>query len=296
MPKLLVIGVVGLFAQLIDGALGMSYGVTTTTLLLTAGVAPAVASATVHLAEIGTTLASGTAHWKFGNVEWPVVLEDGGARVHRRIRGRSAALVAFGRGGGSGRLRNPDRHRDLRPLLQVRQELAEPRSGQRSPGNDPHHLPRAARPVRRRDGCDGGWGLGSDRDPDAAAPIYMELRKVVGSIDTSEFLVAIGASLGFLVGLGGEAINYGWVGAILVGGLIAAPLAAWIVKHLPPGVLGLSVGTLIIVTNSQTIADAAGIDEDLLSGVSVAFGVAWIAAVATLLLRGRRTPPVPARA
>ena len=68
-----MIGIVGLFAQLIDGALGMSYGVTSTSLLLTIGVAPAVASASVHLAEIGTTLASGTAHWRFGNVDWRVV-------------------------------------------------------------------------------------------------------------------------------------------------------------------------------------------------------------------------------
>jgi uncharacterized membrane protein YfcA len=71
--KLLVLGIFGLIAQLIDGTLGMAYGVTTTTLLLTAGAAPAIASATVHLAEIGTTLASGTAHWRFGNVDWRTV-------------------------------------------------------------------------------------------------------------------------------------------------------------------------------------------------------------------------------
>ena len=69
MQKLLVFGLFGLLAQLVDGTLGMAYGVTSTTLLLSAGAAPAVASATVHLAEIGTTLASGTAHWRFGNVD-----------------------------------------------------------------------------------------------------------------------------------------------------------------------------------------------------------------------------------
>src|SRR5262245_4212828 len=73
MRKLALLGLVGLVAQLIDGSLGMAYGVTSTTLLLTAGVAPAIASASVHLAEVGTTLASGTAHWKFGNVDWRVV-------------------------------------------------------------------------------------------------------------------------------------------------------------------------------------------------------------------------------
>src|ERR687891_1842603 len=77
MRKLIVLGFVGLLAQLIDGSLGMAYGVTSTTLLLTAGVAPAAASATVHLAEIGTTLASGAAHWRFGNVDWKVVAKIG---------------------------------------------------------------------------------------------------------------------------------------------------------------------------------------------------------------------------
>ncbi len=71
--KLLILGLFGLIAQLVDGTLGMAYGVTTTTLLLTAGAAPAIASATVHLAEVGTTLASGTAHWRFGNVDWRTV-------------------------------------------------------------------------------------------------------------------------------------------------------------------------------------------------------------------------------
>lgn len=71
--KLLVLALVGLVAQLIDGSLGMAYGLTSSTLLLAAGVAPAAASASVHLAEIGTTLAAGVAHWRFGNVDWRVV-------------------------------------------------------------------------------------------------------------------------------------------------------------------------------------------------------------------------------
>src|SRR5919206_2639028 len=68
--SLIVLGVVGLIAQLVDGSLGMAYGVTSTTLLLTVGIAPAAASAAVHLSEVGTTLASGVSHWRFGNVDW----------------------------------------------------------------------------------------------------------------------------------------------------------------------------------------------------------------------------------
>jgi len=70
MRKLVLFGMVGVLAQLIDGALGMAYGLTSTTLLVAVGTAPAAASATVHLAELGTTAVSGVSHWRFGNVDW----------------------------------------------------------------------------------------------------------------------------------------------------------------------------------------------------------------------------------
>ena len=73
MGKLLLIGIIGFLAQMIDGALGMAYGVSSTTLLLAIGSAPAVASATVHLAEVGTVAVSAVSHWRFGNVEWRTV-------------------------------------------------------------------------------------------------------------------------------------------------------------------------------------------------------------------------------
>ena len=73
MRKLIVLGFVGLLAQLIDGSLGMAYGVTSSTLLLAAGVAPAAASAAVHFSEIGTSLVSGFSHHKLGNVDWRTV-------------------------------------------------------------------------------------------------------------------------------------------------------------------------------------------------------------------------------
>ena len=74
MRKLIVLGFWGLIAQLIDGSLGMAYGVTSSTLLLAAGVAPAAASAAVHFSEIGTSLVSGFSHHKLGNVDWKTVM------------------------------------------------------------------------------------------------------------------------------------------------------------------------------------------------------------------------------
>ena len=78
MRKLLLIAVAGAAAELIDGTLGMGFGVTASTVLIVlAGLGPAQASAIVHTAELGATLASGVSHWKFGNVDWGVVLRLG---------------------------------------------------------------------------------------------------------------------------------------------------------------------------------------------------------------------------
>jgi uncharacterized protein len=81
----------------------------------------------------------------------------------------------------------------------------------------------------------------------------MEPRKVIGSIDTSEFIVAVAASGGFLIGLGSQGIDLTWVAGLLIGGVVAAPLAAWVVRLVPARVLGSAVGGMIILTNTRTI-------------------------------------------
>ncbi|MGB0971485.1 MAG: sulfite exporter TauE/SafE family protein, partial [Mycobacterium sp.] len=77
MRSLLIFILVGAGAQLVDGALGMAFGVTATTLLVLSGVGAAQASAAVHLAEVGTTFASGLSHWKFKNIDWGIVAKLG---------------------------------------------------------------------------------------------------------------------------------------------------------------------------------------------------------------------------
>ncbi|MFY1671648.1 sulfite exporter TauE/SafE family protein [Plantactinospora sp. WMMB334] len=256
MRKLLLLALVGLGAQLVDGSLGMAYGVTSTTLLLAIGTNPAAASATVHLAEIGTTLASGAAHWRFGNVDWKVVTKIGipgaigafaGATFLSSLSTEVAApimalllltlgiyiLVRFTAAGiPRDRLGQPLRKRFLAPLGLV------------------------AGFVDSTGG--GGWGpVGT---PAILASGRMAPRKVIGSIDTSEFLVAVAASLGFLVGLGSENVNFGWVVALLLGGVIAAPVAAWLVRHIPPRILGSAVGGVIVLTNIRTLLRSDWID------------------------------------
>jgi hypothetical protein len=105
----------------------------------------------------------------------------------------------------------------------------------------------------------GGGGWGPVGTTSLLASGRLSPRKVVGSISASEFVVAVGGSAGFLLALGQAGIDYGFVGALLVGGLFAAPLAAWLVKHLAPTVLGVAAGSLILVTNTATLMGSAGL-------------------------------------
>ncbi|MEU6250779.1 sulfite exporter TauE/SafE family protein [Glycomyces sp. NPDC047010] len=277
MKTLVLLGIVGLVAQLVDGSLGMAYGVTSTTLLLAIGTNPATASATVHLAEIGTTLASGASHWRFGNVDWKVVLKIGipgavgafaGATFLSWLSTELAApimsiiLLGLGlyllirftlRGLDSRNLGKPLRKRFLTPLGLVGGFLD----------------------------ATGGGGWGPVGTPALLASGRIEPRKVIGSIDTSEFLVALAASLGFLFALGSQGIDFAWVGVLLLGGLIAAPIAAWLVRHIPPRVLGSAVGGVIILTNVRTLlrSDWIAASNTVQVVTYIAIAAVWIAAV-----------------
>ena len=77
----------------------------------------------------------------------------------------------------------------------------------------------------------GGGGWGPVGTTSLLSSGRLEPRKVVGSIDTSEFVVAVGGSLGFILALGSQGINWGYAAALLAGGVVAAPIAAWLVKH-----------------------------------------------------------------
>ncbi|GAB3112276.1 sulfite exporter TauE/SafE family protein [Janibacter alkaliphilus] len=277
MRKLVLLALVGLAAQLVDGSLGMAYGVTTTSLLLVIGTNPAAASATVHLAEIGTTLIAGTAHWRFGNVDWGVVLKVGipgavgafaGATFLSSLDTSTAkplmavVLLALGlyvlvrftlKGLRTDRLGQPLRKRFLAPLGAVAGFID----------------------------ATGGGGWGPVGTPAILSSGRLEPRKTIGSIDTSEFLVALAASAGFLLALGDEEIILGAVLALLVGGAVAAPIAAWLVRHLPPRVLGSAVAGLILLTNSRTLlrSDWIGAGDAVAYSVYGGIIVVWVAAV-----------------
>nr|WP_218906297.1 sulfite exporter TauE/SafE family protein [Micromonospora jinlongensis] len=282
--KLLVLALVGLVAQLIDGSLGMAYGLTSSTLLLVAGVAPAAASASVHLAEIGTTLAAGVAHWRFGNVDWRVVTRIAlpgaigafaGATVLSSISTEAAApwmaAILFTLGAYL--------------LIRFARPLRTDRVGGRLRGRFLGPLGLVAGFVDATGG--GGWGPVAT--PALLVSGRMEPRKVIGSVDTSEFVVAGAASVGFLIGLGTEGFLLPTVAALLIGGLIAAPLAAWLVRIVPAQLLGAAVGGVIVLTNARTLLRSAELDGPVRPITYALLAAGWLAALVLAVRALRRT-------
>ncbi|ASR35921.1 permease [Prauserella marina] len=274
MQTLLLFGLAGFLAQLVDGSLGMAFGVTATTTLVTVGTAPAVASAAVHLAEVGTSLASGVSHWRFRNIDWRTVgilaLPGAigavlGAYVLTSLSTESASvwittillvlglyvLIRFA-------------------FLKLGKLITNKRPGAKFLGP----LGLVAGFVDASGG--GGWG------PVATTTLLssgrLEPRKVVGSVDTSEFIVALAASVGFFFSLSSEHdLNYTVVAGLMIGGVLAAPVAAWLVRRMPPRILGAAAGGLIVFTNARTLLTTSGAGTTLTISVLVAIVALWAA-------------------
>jgi uncharacterized protein len=289
---LVVLGIVGLIAQLVDGSLGMAYGVTSTTLLLAiAGLTPALASTAVHISEVGTTLASGVSHWRFGNVDWSKV---GWLAVPGGIGAFFGAVV----------LSSIISAEAAEPIVAIflfllgAYVLARFAFNRNTNVVENLPIPRAfLSPLGLVAGfldAVGGGGWGPISTPTLLSSGRMEPRKVVGTVDTSEFVVALCASIGFLISLSFAQVPWGVVGAILIGGLIAAPIAAWIVRHLNARVLGTAVGGFILLVNANTFLGAVGLNPELNIIVYVAILTVWITALyfAIAAIRRERKPVV----
>ncbi len=116
----------------------------------------------------------------------------------------------------------------------------------------------------------------------------MEPRKIIGTVDTSEFVVALCASVGFLLGLSISEIPFDVVGALLVGGIIAAPIAAYLVRILPMRILGTAVGGVILITNMRTFMGAIGVSGSTATLTYVLSVAVWLAALVFSILVNRQ--------
>jgi uncharacterized protein len=245
--KLIVVALVGLVAQLVDGGLGMGYGATSSTLLVLVGLTPLAASASVHFSELGTNLASGLAHWRLQNVDWSVVVRIAGPGAIGAFLGATVLSVLSTEW--------------AKPLMSVILALLGIYIIVRFVvGIRPQLKKRLTTPFLAPLGlfagfidATGGGGWGPVATPALLGGGRLEPRKVIGSVDTAEFAVSAAASLGFLIGIGASGIHWGFALALLAGGLVAAPLAAYLIKIAPAHLLGVAVGGLIVLTNLRTI-------------------------------------------
>jgi uncharacterized membrane protein YfcA len=290
--RLLTFALVGLFAQLVDGALGMAYGVTASSLLISGGTAAATASASVHLAEIGTSLASGVSHWRFGNVSWRTV----------RWIGIPGALGAFAGATVLSNLDGEAMRSWVSGLLLVLGGYLVLRFAfgvVRKPMSPDHLRRRFLSPLGLFGGfvdAVGGGGWGPVTTPALMTAGRMAPHTAVGSASASEFVVSVAASAGFLTSLGTQGIEGPIVIGLLAGGVVAAPIAAYVVRKLPARVLGTLVGVLVVVVNARTLLLAqqvgGAVRLAVLAGL-VAVGFLLVGRSALMARAGRLGIPAP---
>ena len=247
MAVVLLVSIAGFVAQLIDGSMGMAFGIISTTVLLLLAYNPAVASAIVHFSEIVTSLISGVSHIKAGNVDWHALLKVAipgaigsfvGAILLSRLdfsaaRPWTAAILSllgclilfrFTRVSIFGKKRVA-RARWLAPLGLVGGFVD----------------------------STGGGGWGPVVTTTLTASNALVPRKAIGTTNTAEFIISISASFGFVVGLGPTNIPWDAVLALMIGGALAAPIAAWLVSKAPQRILGVLVGNVVLGLNLRQL-------------------------------------------
>ena len=226
--------IVGLLAQMVDGALGMAYGITSSSLLLGIGLAPAVVSASVHAAEVATTGISGISHGYFGNIDRKLLIR---LALPGSLGGMLGALLLT--------------HLDtpwLRPIIAVYLLLL----GVYLVIRAFHGISKAERLTHVKTTAivagfldavgGGGWG------PMTTTRLIsqnMEPRYAIGTVNAAEFFVSLAITLVFLGTLDLSHVNT--ILGLLIGGAIAAPFAAWLTKHLPARTTMAVVGCLVVI-------------------------------------------------
>jgi uncharacterized membrane protein YfcA len=238
--------VIGFIAQIIDGALGMAYGVTASSLLIAFGVPPAASSATVHAAECFTTGASALSHHAFGNID---------RNLFRKliIPGVLGAILgAYILANFSGDALRPyiAGYLVLMGIVIVYKAFRE-----FPPREVTSHLSTLGFFGAFIDAIGGGgWG------PIVASNLIVrgnDIRKTIGSVNAAEFFVTLAASATFLITLG--LTNWQIILGLAIGGVFAAPLGAWASKHIPIKPFMVFVGLLVITISIRTFLIFFGI-------------------------------------
>lgn len=232
---------IGFAAQMVDGALGMAFGVISSVLLISLGVPPAAASAGVHAVETFTSGASGISHILHRNVDWKLFAR---LAIPGAIGGAVGAYV----------------------LTQIDADIVKPFvltylgtiglyliwRGFHYPPE--HKAPKVVEPLGLAGGFldaagGGGWG------PVVTGNLLVqgaEPRRTIGTVSASEFVLTLTVSITFLATLGWAAFTVATLG-LLIGGVIAAPFGAWAAKKAQPKFLLVLVGILLTLTSAYGV-------------------------------------------
>ncbi|MBE6938770.1 MAG: sulfite exporter TauE/SafE family protein [Ruminococcaceae bacterium] len=231
--------IIGFAAQLIDGTLGMAYGVSCRTFLKMAGLPASMASAVVHCAEVPTSLVSGLSHWRMKNVSWKLFLK-------LAIPGVAGGILGAWVLTSVGDALEPfiDLYLIVMGVLIFIKVFKKDKKPPRKAGAYVYPLGFAGGFLDATGG--GGWGpvvsstmLASNHDT----------KKTIGTVNMAEFVVTLAQTTTFLVLISDFLAHWQVIVGLILGGVLAAPLAAYICKKLPVRPLLAIVGTLIVGLN-----------------------------------------------
>jgi uncharacterized membrane protein YfcA len=289
MRDLFLFGLAGFAASLVDGALGMGFGPTSSSILLAGGMAPTAVSASVNLAKVVTGIVAAISHWKFRNLDKTLVLQLAipgcigafvGVYVLSSIDGATlrpylAMLLTI--------IGIRILVRFARPIARSESATA-PISGslKRELVFDRRGVKTAAFLGGVTNGMIGAWGP-------VVTPFLIHRnvrpRYAIGCVNTAEVAVASASAFSLIASLGRTGINGPTVLSLLLGGVLAAPVAAWFIRHVSPGPMGVSVAGLLLLTNARDLTAWAGLRSGPALWAIYATILA-VTAVALLMARG----------
>jgi uncharacterized protein len=263
MQGLLVFAIAGFAASFVDGALGMGFGPTGSSILLASGLVPAAVSTSINLAKVATGIAAAVSHWRFKNIDRGLVLKLAlpgalgaiiGTTVLSNVNGATlrpilaALLTIIG-------LRILFRFARATPAPAAVSERPEPG---KMPAFDQRGTVFAALCGGLTNGMIGAWGP-------VVTPFLLHRgvspRYAVGSVNTAEVFVAATSAFSLLASLGRGGFSLPVVGALLLGGVLAAPVAAYLIRYIPARPLGIAVAGLLLITNARDLSAWMGIGK-----------------------------------